>query len=261
MPLTPYTDIDGLLNSLLDRIRGTLGGKLVGIYLYGSLVTGDFDRESSDIDLFVLTSVDIDEQEFERLRETHKAVVAEWPEWDNRVEIAYFSVAALKTLDSHRSRIAVISPGEPFHFKEAGEDWLINRWVLREKGVALFGPPPKELIEPISKEAFLHYVRVQAEEWRPYIYSVSERCGQAYAILTMCRALYAYENAEQASKKEAARWAEARLPQWATLIRQAIVWRDEWRDKDVDHEATFPETVRFVHFVIDEILRGVDERV
>jgi len=253
MPLTPYAEIDELLGNLLEYVRQILGKNLTGFYLYGSLVTGDFDGESSDIDLLAVTAADIEFRDFDRLQKMHDDFVSEHPQWDDRIEIAYVSVAALRTFKSHRSQIAVISPGEPFHIKEAGKDWLINWWVVREKGVAIFGPPPATLIELISKEEFVQAVREQAKEWGEWISCLFKRKEQAYAILTMCRALYACQNGEQASKQKAAQWAQEHLPQWASLIQKALVWREAWRDDAVDHMATFPDTVRFVHFVIDRI--------
>ena len=77
-----------------------------------------------------------------------------------------------------------------------------------------------------------------------------EHPGQAYAILTMCRALYAYNNCWQVSKQQAARWVQSNFPHWAALIGRALEWREAWRDKEVDHEATFPETLSFVHLVL-----------
>jgi hypothetical protein len=77
--------------------------------------------------------------------------------------------------------------------------------------------------------------------------------AQSYAVLTMCRALYAHANGEQASKKEAAMWAQQRLPQWGPLIR----WAWDWRSEALEDEAgaNFPETVRFVHEVIRRVTR------
>lgn len=252
--ITAYPDIDMLLRYLLGQIRQLLGEKLVALYLYGSLVTGDFDREISDIDLLAATASDIEEQEFERLQQMHSEVVAKNPEWNDRLEIAYLSVAALKTFRTQVSQIAVISPGEPFHFKEAGKDWLINWWVVREKGVTLFGPPPTALIEPISREEFLQTVQDHTQAWGEWINQMQDLPGQAYAILTLCRALYAAKNGEQGSKKEAALWAQVSYPQWASLIQKALAWRTGWRDEAADKATTFPETVSFVHFAIDQII-------
>ena len=256
MPITPYIDIDELLRGLLHQVRRILGQKLVGLYLYGSLVTGDFDREISDIDLLAILSSDIDDREFEQLQNMHNGFVAKNQHWDDRIEIAYISVAALRTFRSQVSKIAIISPGEPFHIKEAGKDWLINWWVIREQGVALFGPAPTTLIDPISKQEFLQAVQEQARAWGEWIDHMQSRPAHAYAILTLCRALYAHKNGEQVSKKQAALWVQAHFPQWAPLIQNALIWRTGWRDQVEDHAATFPATARFVHFAIDQIVPG-----
>jgi hypothetical protein len=179
--------------------------------------------------------------------------VAHHREWVERIEIAYLSATALQTFRSHPSPIAVVSPGEPFHFKEAGNDWLINWYVVRQQGVALFGPPSKTLIAPISEEEYLKAVRVQVADWATWVYHMRNRKSQAYAILTMCRALYALRHGVQASKKQAALWAAKELPQWSSLIEQALLWRASSSDKGVDHDATFPVTVQFVDYVVARV--------
>lgn len=253
MQFTPDADVEDILSKLLEGMRRVLGRRLAGVYLYGSLVTGDFDRDTSDIDLLAVTRDELDARDFDLLDNLHQEVAAEHPFWAERLEIAYLSADALKSFKTEASRIAVISPGEPFHFKEAGNDWLINWWTVRERGVALFGLEPQALIPHISKAEFVQAVREQAEEWREHVFTSHERAWQAYAILTMCRALYANECGEMASKQQAARWAQGELPEWAPLIENALLWRAAWRDKEVDHEATYPETVSFVHYVIDKI--------
>ena len=254
MQKTPFPDINRLLESLLARMRQIFRERLVGLYLYGSLTTDDFDPESSDIDLLAATSSDVSDAEFEALRGMHVEFARENPRWEDRVEVAYLSVAALRTFRSERSAIAVISPGEPFHMKEAGRDWLMNWYVVREKGLALFGPPAEALIAPITREEFARCVRDYAVDWGDRIRDVPDRKGQAYAILTMCRALHVHRTGEQASKRQAALWAQEELPQWSSLIQSALAWREAWREQRVDHAATHAETIRFVNFVRDEIL-------
>jgi len=254
MQETPHADINRLLESLLSRMRHIFQEKLVGLYLYGSLTTDDFDPESSDIDLLAATSSDVSDTEFDALRAMHLDFARDNPGWEDRVEVAYLSVTALRTFRSERSPIAVISPGEPFHMTEAGRDWLMNWYVVREKGVALFGPPAEALIAPITWEEFAECVRDYAAEWGDRITDVRERKGQAYAILTMCRALHLHRTGETASKRQAALWAQEELPQWSGLIQSALAWREAWREEQVDHAATHAETIRFVTFVRDEIL-------
>src|SRR3989304_4583631 len=162
---TPHADISRLLESLLSRMRDVLQEKLVGLYLYGSLATGDFDPDSSDIDLLAATSSDVSDTEFNALRAMHLDFARDNPGWEDRVEVAYLSVTALRAFRSERSPIAVISPGEPFHMTEAGRDWLMNWYVVREKGVALFGPPAEALIAPITREEVAGGVRGYAVAW------------------------------------------------------------------------------------------------
>jgi len=80
-----------------------------------------------------------------------------------------------------------------------------------------------------------------------------ERIGQAYAVLTMCRALYACWFGEQASKQKAAAWAKQELPEWSSLINEALKTRISSARDEVAPEETFPETSRFVNDVIDKI--------
>src|SRR3990172_7166249 len=114
MEETLYADINRLLEGLLSRMRHILQEKLAGLYLYGSLTTGDFDPESSDIDLLAATSSDVSGTEFDALRAMHLDFARDNSGWEDRVEVAYLSVMALRTFRAERSPIAVITPGEPF---------------------------------------------------------------------------------------------------------------------------------------------------
>lgn len=259
---TPYADINALLAQLLSRVQAILGKKLVGCYLFGSLVTGDFDHRCSDIDLLAALSSDLDENELASLQKMHLDFARKHEEWDDRIEVAYFSVAGLKTYRSHASPLAIISPGEPFHLKEAGRDWLMNWYTVREKGIALFGPSPKTLIDPISKAEFIYAVQEYAKLWRERVQHIPQRRpSQAYAILTMCRVLYTSQKGEQVSKQWAALWAAKEFPRWASLIHNALTWRENWRDEHVDHEATLPETQQFVHFMLGQCENSPDHRL
>jgi hypothetical protein len=249
----PYSDVNRILADVLDGMQRILGDALLGLYLYGSLAAGDFDPVLSDIDLLAVLSYPLDDAEFGALDRMHQELVAMYPAWDDRIEIGYMTHVALKTYRTQSSTIAIISPGEPFHRKEAGKDWLLNWYVVREQGLTLFGPPPNTLIGPIHHDEYIACVRAQTREWAEWIYHMTLRKQQAYAILTMCRALYAVHFGVQTSKRAAAAWAAERLPQWSPLIANALEWRAATDDANVDHAATFPETVRFVNFVIDSM--------
>src|SRR5690606_4004181 len=121
------------------------------------------------------------------------------------------------------SRLGIISPGEPFHIINAGIDWLINWHVVREQGIALYGPPPQSIIAPTSEEEFIESVKAYLGLWYDRMEAEHTRPGQAYAILTMCRALYTVTHGKQVSKIQAAAWAMRELPEWASLIQNALL--------------------------------------
>ncbi|MEK6256599.1 MAG: nucleotidyltransferase domain-containing protein, partial [Chloroflexota bacterium] len=62
---TPYPKINALLLEILAVLRNVLGENLRGLYLYGSLVGGGFVEDVSDIDLFALLDLELNETEFE----------------------------------------------------------------------------------------------------------------------------------------------------------------------------------------------------
>ncbi|MCP4003835.1 MAG: DUF4111 domain-containing protein [bacterium] len=253
MDPTPFADANELLAGLLGQMKSILGRKLIGLYLFGSLTTGDFDPGVSDVDLLAVTSTEIDPSEFEALSAMHGNCAHDNPDWEDRVEVLYKSVEGLRTFRSRTSPITAISPGEEFHLKSSGPDYLMNWYLVREQGIALFGPPPGSLIEPIAREEFIDAVRKYAIAFADRVRDAIPRKEQAYTILTLCRALYAHTLGEHVSKRRAAAWASEEIPEYSELIQRALTWRDAWREEPVEHAATLPETVAFVDLVIARI--------
>jgi hypothetical protein len=220
---------------------------LVGLYLYGSLATGDFEPDVSDIDLIaVLTDVP-DERLVSVLRNMHARLGEANPEWDDRIEVDYVSVRGLAECRTDTTTIARISPGEPLHVVEAGRDFLLDWYPARQVGLGVLGPPLGSLIPPIPEAEYL-------EEVRRYIAGFARRFdddappgSQAYAILTTCRALATLRFGDRPSKREAADRAKREFPRWSHLIDRALVWRDQqWDEDQPDGSGTAAETRAFI---------------
>ncbi|MBW7461426.1 hypothetical protein K0U00_45960, partial [Paenibacillus sepulcri] len=131
---TTYSEVNQVIGQLLSEMQRVLGSKLVGLYLYGSLVSGDFDAEISDIDLLAVISTGLENAEADKVSRMHQDFARSHGRWDDRIEVAYLSLAALQTFRTRSSMIGIISPGEPFHLKEAGAAWLVNWYLVREYG-------------------------------------------------------------------------------------------------------------------------------
>jgi hypothetical protein len=67
-------DVDRLLTGLRDRLVAR--GGLVGLYLYGSLTTGDFSPARSDVDVLAMLAQDPDEAAVRELGRLHAALAA-----------------------------------------------------------------------------------------------------------------------------------------------------------------------------------------
>lgn len=252
--MTPYADVNQILDHLLAQMHMILGDKLVGLYLYGSLAAGDFDAGISDMDLLAALSSDLDGREFDALDAMHKAVAADHPDWDDRIEIAYLSTRGLQTFRTERSPLGIISPGEPFHIIQAGADWLMNWYMVRKMGRTIYGPPPATVIGAIADEEFIQAVKDHARAWQGWIEGYAQRRkSQAYAVLTLCRALYTCRHGEQVSKRQAALWVAEHYPAWAALVMQAWEWRMADEDGEADPAVTVPRTQAFVQFAVDQI--------
>lgn len=258
MQMTPYSEVNRLLEVLQAGAREVLGEKLVGLYLYGSTTAGDFESGVSDVDLLAAVFSDLDDADFEALRRMHADVARENPDWNDRVEVQYLSTDALRSFRSRRSPIAVISPGEPFNRKDAGMDWLMNWYLVREYGVTLSGPDPATVIPPITTDEFVQAVKEYAAWRADRVDRLRGSGSRSYAVITACRALYTVTHREHVSKRKAALWARDVMPEWASLIEQALRWRDDAareRHSPIDHDPMPDDTVRFVRLMADRVAK------
>jgi aminoglycoside adenylyltransferase-like protein len=216
-------------SAILDRIREGIdhqfGDTLAGLYLYGSLVSGDFVTGISDLDLLAVTTRDLHDDDVAPLEALHAAIVAERPEWADRIEIAYLSAQGLKTFKTARSPLIIISPGEPLHLIDAGSDWLMNWYLIRTSGVALYGPPVSEVIPLITQQEYLQAVRAHLSSADDWIARATSRKPGSYAVLTAARGYYTLTHGEHASKAKTAVWMKEQFPEWAGLIDRALAWR------------------------------------
>jgi hypothetical protein len=246
-PSTSEPTVARLLVSIREAIVAVTGSSLVGLYLFGSLATGDFDIGVSDIDLLAVLADMPSQRLAMRLNRMHADLAQANPAWDDRIEVIYISAPGLARCRTATTTIAVISPGEPFHLVQAGQDWILNWYPARQHGVRLLGPPIDWLIPPIPSAEYIDQVRRSLVGFTNRIGDDAPPGSQAYAILTMCRGLYAIRFGEPRSKHAAAAWAQQEFPQWADLIGRALGWRQRQRDPDgQDGAATVAETRSFV---------------
>lgn len=252
-PLQLDVCVRAILDQLTAGLTSILRERLVGIYLYGSLITGDFDPDISDIDLVVVLTIELDAAQFERLHQLHQRVIKRQPDWRDRLELAYISETALRTFRSRTSTIGIVSPGEPFHLLQAGGDWLISWYALREDGVALLGPPIRTLVDYIPVDEYLKAVGEHICHYRDSVKRPHNKSALSYIVLTVARGVYTLEHRAPASKIEAAAWAAKRYPRWSTLLERAWRWREDPQSDSLSPDQIRPEAAAFVADMLSTI--------
>ncbi len=250
---TPYAELNAVLARLVSAAYDQLGDNLVGAYLQGSFALGDFD-ESSDVDAFIVTRGDITAHALPALQALHGQIHELPSTWAQRLELSYVPAAVLRRKDGQPRD----PPGEPrcddwadpgtsglpasvypFWFLGNGERALVRsehdntqvaRWILRESGVVLAGPPPAELIDLVAADA----LRAEVRETLALVLrmtldeglALEQRWLPAFFVLLACRMLHSLETGRVTSKQAAAAWAAKHLgPRWTPLVEDALAVR------------------------------------
>lgn len=252
MNWSKYDEVNNIIEKLISGHKHIFGDKTIGFYLYGSLIWGDFDIHTSDIDTLCVITSEVTDEEFENLRIMHEEIVCKNPLWRNRIEVHYAPIDGLKNFRTTSFKMGNISPGEPLHIIDSGMDWIDEWYCVQEYAVTLYGMDKKKVIPQIEKQEFIQTICRYAQSFRERIRTCKESCySQAYAILTLCRALYTLKNGEQISKPAAASWAMDFIPEYSSLISSALIWRQERDTTSRNPYDAYILAERFVDDILD----------
>lgn len=245
--------LGSFLSMAVSSWRSALGRNLAGVYVHGSVSTGAFNMRTSDIDVLVTTRVLTDAPANERLHEVHRAMHG-WggDRWADRLEAMFIPAKALAMPGIPRIAVLELHQDDGFKVQALGPDLLIQRWVLRRHGITLFGPKISKIVAPVTggelRDAIIGTLRTW---WLPqleYPGQFLKRGYQAYAVITMCRALGLLATGELMTKPEAASWAlrGPYLEVWHPLIESAGAYPG---GRQLDQRLA---TLDFIRFALEE---------
>lgn len=253
---TPYADVNEVLQELLVEVQTILGAQFVGMYLSGSLALGDFDPQSSDIDLVVVTDGPLSDDGFTRLRDMHPRFAAGDSRWAERLEVVYVPEAAVRSEAPAGGQYPVLERGRPLVLDRLEDGWSVQCYTLREHGLTVAGPEPRSLVDPVDPDRMRCAGSAIAGMWLEEARSdpswlawLRRRENQAFVVLTLCRLLYTLESGAVASKPGAARWA-LQAGGWgaAGLIERALAGQPDGGEVP---EPEVAETVTFIQHAVD----------
>ncbi len=147
-----------LLDRFLAGLRETLPP--VAVWAHGSLAMGDFQPGRSDLDLIAVVEAAPDAGQLQRLERLHRDLAARFPQ--------------ARTLHcSYMVRDQLADPAVR-HLTWAHEEITarpvteVSRRELHAGNLALFGPPPTELLPAVSDEELAAFIRADLRDfWLP----------------------------------------------------------------------------------------------
>jgi predicted nucleotidyltransferase len=253
---TGDADLDAVLHALVSRVRAVLGERLIAAYLTGSFAQGAGDADS-DVDFMMVVDRDITLDESAPLLAVHHAVYDLGSRRAKHLEGSYFPRAVLKQHDDCNDPLLYIDNGSREFERSTHDNTRVVRRVAREHGMTLFGPPARDMIDPVPDDALKAEVRAVLRDWGGGIVANPEGrlttvWSWTFAVLSHCRIAQTLATGRVTSKPEARDWALAHLdPRWAALIQRAWALRPNptIRARSTPESADVAETVAFVQAI------------
>ncbi|MCL2765272.1 MAG: DUF4111 domain-containing protein [Treponema sp.] len=241
-----YEFINVFKDKLLEKCEN-----IVGIYLFGSLIYGGFDENSSDIDLIVITKTLLNKIEIKNIEILHKEIIKINNLWGNRLEVSYTPLFMF----NEKSIPNIPRPyynGKFYEKAGYGNEWLINNYLLLNYGKTIYGKDFKEIInynisiEEIKKCCINDFYK----EWNPKINDndwLKKGQNQAYIVLNICRIIYTLLNNKIGNKTVSAKWVKEKYEIWKNLIEEAEKWNF---NKIINRQNDIKEYISYMENII-----------
>lgn len=250
-------DYNDISCGVAQKIRDMLDKNFVGVYLFGSLVLGDFDEDFSDIDLMIVVKKDIDACELKKIQELQKYIFKKYPRFGmDGIEMLFVSTYTLDNYLRKKTFLTAVAPGNPLETIICKPEFLIYFYIVRNYGKTLIGVPKEKVFPEILVDDFVSMSNSVAistiPQWKELC--VKTLHEQFYSVITLCRALYVKENKSYPSKLQAKNWAEDVYPEFKDMIEYAWSLRGKWKKEDKPRDSCrYQEIINFFDFAESEL--------
>ena len=264
---TAFPDLNAVLRELVGAARLVLGENFCGAYLQGSFATR-FADIFSDVDFIVVTHEELSGEQEAGLQAMHRRIYMLETPWAQHLEGSYVPASRLRRMDWSRSPFLYLDNGSDRLVFDSHCNTAVVRWLLREHGLALAGPEPRTLIDPVSAPDLQREAAARVHEYAESARESTEagpmsRWEQSYLVITFCRLLFTLSEGRVASKGEAAAWALETLDHdWHGLIRRAVEDRpDPWeRVYQLAEPDLAQHTLQFGAYALKAAMRWATEQ-
>ena len=193
------------LERLVERLVATLGDRVIGVYVVGSLALDDYQSGRSDIDVYAVVEKTLTHAEKLAVADNcrHRALACP----ARRLELVIISAEQAR-LPSAAPRWEVnlnTGPGEVDHIgldplAEPSHWFVLDLALASERGVRLLGPPVHSVITSPSA-AHIRRAQTEAVVW------YAGRAMLEESAIAACRAWHWQKTGTFATKRQALGWA------------------------------------------------------
>ncbi|MFZ5817655.1 MAG: aminoglycoside adenylyltransferase domain-containing protein [Bacillota bacterium] len=193
---------------------------------------GDFCAASSDLDFLAVTEGPLSPEDLLAVGMLHNELLEQHP----AAALLEGDYAPREYLVPHGTTVPVPGCERGLFLPKVGEIMLSadNIYNMREHGITVLGPAPREVLPEVSEEQVRSAVRSMLQESTGICHGPEEA---ADGILNLCRSLCTLEEGRPTTKSEGAHWARRNLePEWHPVIDAAVAARcrgtaEDWDDQ------------------------------
>ncbi|KEQ26384.1 aminoglycoside adenylyltransferase domain-containing protein [Paenibacillus tyrfis] len=218
--------VTSVLDTIANLFKEELNDNLAGIYLHGSLAMGCFKPDKSDIDLLVVAKRSVTAETSRRIANKLLAIDDGLPN-EGGIELSVI-------LESILGEFVYPTPFE-FHYSplhrdkyrtdenyicgdQEDPDLAAHLTVTYHRGIALYGKPLPEMMQPIDKRLYVKSILHDVEDAPQGVLEAPE-----YYVLNLCRVLYYLKEGVVSSKREGGEWGLEALPsEYGETIRLCL---------------------------------------
>lgn len=255
---SPYPELNAVLEELLASVQHILADQFIGMYLQGSFAVGDFDCHS-DCDFVVVVDRELSEPQCGSLQAMHERIFGLPSEWARHLEGSYFPKDLLRDHALTDADLWYLDNGSRSLVKSRHDNTAVVRWILRERGTVLAGPPASTLIDPVPSTVLRREILQVFTDWGEEILAdpqlIGNRFYQSFAVLSYCRMLHDLHTGVIGSKRSGAAWVTRRVdPSWHDLIDRAWAGRPNpaVSSREPANPADLARTLEFIRVVLKQ---------
>ena len=215
------------ISNMVQRIRGILFSCTPSIYLYGSVVLGDFKLGWSDIDILVLTQIPISEEQANQLVRLRQTLLADEPENPYYRSFEGGMLALSAFLNGEKDRVVYWgTSGERITTQYGFDSFCMSE--LLDRGILLYGRDVRDQLTRPTYNNLKADVRRHYKTIRQYAHTTGRDLYSYGWLLDISRCIYTLRTGKIIAKTAAGEWAlkEGICP-CADVLARAVEIRKE----------------------------------